>query len=1500
MWRQFVALLKKNYWIQKSNKRDLILEYAFMIFICALIAISIEIVNIIADQDTENVDDKWFYQKNPNENNCKTDFSLEVYNSNNYNPFLLDHKKQLLPSFFSYNLILCTAIPIIFANPCRFILYQMAKEKQINVIETLKVYDLSTYAYGLSFLVSQLPLLLISTLFLTLSCLQLTLGDADASDEFFQKIQGNINLGFVGKFFCVGILLGLCSLVISLSVAVPSSDPKMSSQIGMMILFVPIVAFMMIQTNNFEPCDDEPYKYQITIFKSLSFIPQIPALLLMQQYISSRYDYFNYIKYKDIKQDEGFYFGILCADLVFYSLLYLYLDQVFTNKKGFFFFIEPLFCCKKQQNDQVRSAASSIKRNSRKISQNYQSNNFTQRLNQKVNETEQNSNHIYQDTEQEENININDEVFTVQVENLNKRYNQNMENQINDVNFTIKQGETVCLIGENGSGKTTLVKIFAGLYKPDDPKKNQTVLRVCGKNILKYPEQGRKYIKLCHQFDFLFQELSPRQHFYLACEMRGISQERVNQEIEKTLNDLGLNQDNISDKTVKSLSNGMKRRVSIGQALLGEAQLIILDEPTANLSEESAQDLWNVIAKIKDIDSKRSVLVTTQDLKDIQRRNPNVQYVVRNQDKEKNNFEERKSFDMFLQNSNNKNKLAQNYRQNQNFTLYPKKQSQQYMKNRGSLNSEIKSMKHEEDKNYIVNRIFLLNQGKINVFNSVSYFKKSNPYQSMLVVKNISTKDEVRTLNLISLISTHFPKKIRRQIYMENQLLFMLHKTEEQNFAQFEQQFNQRYCNAISVAGLEKHPEIFIRKSKFIEDIFLGHTMTQGEEKEQISSYERNYVKTNINLTRFDSEKEDFFGSHAQRFNSVIDKKRGLCQQIICIILLRLKLFFRMKKMMIFIAMLFIPRIIIILWVDSPELPSEKDNGHQIGEIQQNLGILREVVPVKLQAIVFCLCSGIFLYNQVEDTEQKRRYVYNNAGFSRFAYYIGYFIFDYIVFMIPTLIIIVCMTRQTSYINYDYRNKIPTLLVFGATIIPMLYITGFFFKNRDNAFRNSGACLYLFGFFIAEYINALTGNVIYNASRDEKQVDSYFDYQWYHKILFLDPFIFNLWSLGFPDSLEIYHGLAQDSIVDYQLYYCLWQFLLGIGLLFIVILIDRRRAIQRCKAKSKTMIKGGYAQDQTTNSLKFDEEEHTRDIPLLKSVLEQQSQNQNNLSGNIVDKQNIRTNSQMTNQNIDREEGDNSTQQLHNHRQQMQEQLDQEVPSLCAFNLQKLYNKDKLTVNIKEIKFYAGKIHGVYGCNGSGKTTLLQLLCKMSGRTFGDIYYGNQHISNTQSINIHNQIGMSPEEYVIWDYLTVIEHFDIIAQIKCLNESAKLEQKQKLLQSLHLQVYSNDLAGILSGGNKRKLQIALALFGSPKYIFIDEIFQFLDPLSKENLKDYLKYIARNNQSTIVLISQNREDFEGFCDILYHMIDGKISKDNAENSLKASTSQFQCQQTKFWG
>jgi len=178
---------------------------------------------------------------------------------------------------------------------------------------------------------------------------------------------------------------------------------------------------------------------------------------------------------------------------------------------------------------------------------------------------------------------------------------------LNRLNFKVMKGETKIILGGSGGGKSTIIKLVLGLLKPDEGR-----VLVDGEDITDYNEVQmmtvRKKIGMVFQEGALFDSLSVYDNVAYRLHEQGLQEEEVEPEVRRMLRFVNL--EDAIDKMPSELSGGMRRRVGIARALIGDPKIVLFDEPTAGLDPPTARTICELAMKLRDLEDVSSIFVT--------------------------------------------------------------------------------------------------------------------------------------------------------------------------------------------------------------------------------------------------------------------------------------------------------------------------------------------------------------------------------------------------------------------------------------------------------------------------------------------------------------------------------------------------------------------------------------------------------------------------------------------------------------------------------------------------------------------------------------------------------------------------------------------------------------------------------------------------------------------------------------------------------------------------
>ncbi len=217
-----------------------------------------------------------------------------------------------------------------------------------------------------------------------------------------------------------------------------------------------------------------------------------------------------------------------------------------------------------------------------------------------------------------------------------------------------------------------------------------------------------------------------------------------------------------------------------------------------------------------------------------------------------------------------------------------------------------------------------------------------------------------------------------------------------------------------------------------------------------------------------------------------------------------------------------------------------------------------------------------------------------------------------------------------------------------------------------------------------------------------------------------------------------------------------------------------------------------------------------------------------------------------------------------------------------VLNLTKHFG-DQVAVNRINLTVTPGEILGFLGPNGAGKTTAIRMMCGLLKPDQGEVLFNGhtmQHFPGGKSL-----LGVCPQENVHWERLTCLEQLIFCGEMYDLTRKASKSASAALLDQLGLSSQANKQAQNLSGGMKRRLNIALALVHEPSVLILDEPEAGLDPQSRLLMREFIRSLSGTR--TIILTTHNMDEADRLSDRVAIIDQGKILKIDTPANLKHS-------------
>ena len=193
----------------------------------------------------------------------------------------------------------------------------------------------------------------------------------------------------------------------------------------------------------------------------------------------------------------------------------------------------------------------------------------------------------------------------IEVKNVTKKYGKAVA--VEDISFTINDGEIVGLLGPNGAGKSTTMNILTGYIEQTSGE-----VTIEGYNTLKKPKKAKMQIGYMAEGVPLYTDLTVKEFVTYMAELKKVNRKERKEKVQKVIEQTGLK--DVENKLTKNLSRGYKQRVSMAGALVGEPKILILDEPTVGLDPKQITEIRNLI---KELGKTHTVILSSHILSEV-------------------------------------------------------------------------------------------------------------------------------------------------------------------------------------------------------------------------------------------------------------------------------------------------------------------------------------------------------------------------------------------------------------------------------------------------------------------------------------------------------------------------------------------------------------------------------------------------------------------------------------------------------------------------------------------------------------------------------------------------------------------------------------------------------------------------------------------------------------------------------------------------------------------
>lgn len=194
----------------------------------------------------------------------------------------------------------------------------------------------------------------------------------------------------------------------------------------------------------------------------------------------------------------------------------------------------------------------------------------------------------------------------IEVSHLTKKYGENLA--VDDISFIVEPGKIYGFLGPNGAGKSTTMNIITGCLAPTSGE-----VTVNGYSIVEEPIEAKSYIGYLPELPPLYTDMTPYEYLRFVAECKGVKRSEIEEELDYVMEETAIY--DVKDRLIRNLSKGYRQRVGIAQAMIGDPEVIILDEPTVGLDPQQIIEIRDLIKSLGE--ENRTVILSSHILTEV-------------------------------------------------------------------------------------------------------------------------------------------------------------------------------------------------------------------------------------------------------------------------------------------------------------------------------------------------------------------------------------------------------------------------------------------------------------------------------------------------------------------------------------------------------------------------------------------------------------------------------------------------------------------------------------------------------------------------------------------------------------------------------------------------------------------------------------------------------------------------------------------------------------------
>lgn len=570
-------------------------------------------------------------------------------------------------------------------------------------------------------------------------------------------------------------------------------------------------------------------------------------------------------------------------------------------------------------------------------------------------------------------------------------------------------------------------------------------------------------------------------------------------------------------------------------------------------------------------------------------------------------------------------------------------------------------------------------------------------------------------------------------------------------------------------------------------------------------------------------------------------------------------------------------------------------------------------------AILFSLAfafipTSIILFF-IKERESNAKYQQYISGMYKTAFWIANIIVDYLKYLVIAIVMYAFIFILNVEFLRERNGEVASLLLFllyGFDLLIIAYVFSFAFKSTSKGQTFMFLFIYL-GSFVTSILTFVLRLVESTRSvHDDVLV-------WILRFLPFYDFTVSFINMGNAGLYRIFYlwnddpDYLDERIALYEIIFLIISFFL---LLFILALIEISVPLKAffVKKKGRPLTKDikadidikkksgqfGYKEEILN---KLENENNNFEYDQLVSEIKNEVPKEDNSNRDLMKNDSEHTNLTQTheinvkpknfednskNHKIKTMTPEESSRQIESERI-VKDKIEMSDAAIELDNLYKVYKKGTggTTMAVKGtfLKVKQGECFGLLGTNGAGKTTTFKMMCGQIAPSYGTAKVMGNNMPEGMR-RVRNQMGYCPQFDALLDKLTAQEHLELFCNLKGIEKKYHKYLIESSLKNLNLLKYRNVQAGTYSGGNKRKLNVALALLAKPPIVFLDEPSSGMDPEARRFMWNVINNITNvRKSSSIVLTTHSMEEAEALTNRLAIMVEGQVKVMGPVQSIK---------------